>query len=95
MTTASADVVASGLVRSRLEATRPRYGEKVILGLLFACAMVSVITTFGIVVALIPPTIEFFQEVSPFEFFTGTEWSPLFAQSRVRRASAACRHASS
>ena len=80
MTTASADVVASGLVRSRLEATRPRYGEKVILGLLFACAMVSVITTFGIVVALIPPTIEFFQEVNPFDFFTGTEWSPLFAQ---------------
>ena len=42
--------------------------------------MVSVITTFGIVVALIPPKIEFFQEVNPFDFFTGTEWSPLFAQ---------------
>ena len=79
MTTASADVVVSGQVRSRLEATRPRYGEKVILGLFFACAMVSVITTFGIVVALIPPTIEFFQEVSPFDFISGTEWSPLFA----------------
>jgi len=35
----------------------------------------------GIVVALAGPTIEFFQEVSIGEFFTGTDWSPLFTPS--------------
>ena len=79
MTATSPDVVASGLAKSRLEATRPRYGEKVIKALLFLCAMLSVVTTVGIVVSLIPPTVEFFQEVSFGEFFTGTQWSPLFA----------------
>jgi phosphate transport system permease protein len=79
MTAASPDVVASGLVRSRLEATRPRYGEKVVKALLFLCALVSIVTTVGIVVSLVPPTVEFFQEVSPADFFTGTQWSPLFA----------------
>ena len=46
--------------------------------MLLACAAVSVLTTIGIVVALAEPTIEFFQEIGIGEFFTGTEWSPLF-----------------
>ena len=37
------------------------------------------LTTIGIVVALAEPTIEFFQDISLGEFFTGTEWSPLIA----------------
>ena len=49
--------------------------------MLLACAAVSVLTTVGIVVALAEPTIEFFQDVSVGEFFTGTEWSPLFTPS--------------
>ena len=48
---------------------------------LLACAAVSVLTTIGIVVALAEPTIEFFQDVSLGEFFTGTDWSPLFTPS--------------
>ena len=48
---------------------------------LLACASVSVLTTIGIVVALAEPTIEFFQDISLGEFFTGTEWSPLIAPS--------------
>jgi phosphate transport system permease protein len=79
VTATSPDVVASGPVRSRLEATRPRYGEKLVKAVLFLCAMVSVVTTTAIVISLIEPTVEFFQEVSPSEFFTGTQWSPLFA----------------
>jgi phosphate transport system permease protein len=46
-----------------------------------ACAAVSVLTTIGIVIALIEPTIEFFQEVGIGEFLTGTDWSPLFSPS--------------
>ena len=58
---------------------RPRWGERVIQGLLFLCAIVSVATTVGIVIALLEPTIEFFGEVNFFEFIGGTQWSPLFS----------------
>ena len=61
-----------------LGAARPRWGERVIRGVLFLCALLSVAVTVGIVVALAEPSIEFFQEVSFKEFFTTTEWSPLF-----------------
>jgi phosphate transport system permease protein len=63
----------------RLGTARPRYGELVIQGVLALCAFLSVATTVGIVVALFEPTIEFFGEVSLADFFTGTEWSPLFS----------------
>jgi phosphate transport system permease protein len=63
----------------RLGVARPRYGELAIKALLALCAFVSVLTTVGIVVALLEPTIEFFGEVSLPDFLTGTEWSPLFS----------------
>ena len=62
----------------RLRATRRRWGEDVIKGALALCALVSVATTVGIVVALFEPAIEFFREVSIADFLTGTEWAPLF-----------------
>lgn len=57
---------------------RPRYGERVAVGLLAACAVLSIATTIAIVAALIPPTIEFFQQVDIWSFLTGTTWAPLF-----------------
>lgn len=65
--------------RRRLETARPRYGELAIQGLLGLCALLSVATTVGIVIALLQPTIEFFGDVSIKEFFTTKEWSPLFS----------------
>jgi phosphate transport system permease protein len=65
--------------RQPLGAARPRWGERIIIGSLFCCAALSVVVTGGIVIALLMPTIEFFQEVSIREFLTGTKWSPLFA----------------
>ena len=41
----------------------------------------SVVTTLGIVLSLLVPALEFFAEVSPLEFFTGTTWAPLFEPS--------------
>jgi phosphate transport system permease protein len=62
----------------RLRAPGRRYGEKVILGLLALCAVLSVLTTTAIVVSLIGPTIGFF-EVVPFpDFLFGTDWTPQF-----------------
>jgi phosphate transport system permease protein len=61
-----------------LEAGRGRLREKIIVTSLFLCAALSIVVTLGIVVALVEPSIEFFATISPWEFFTGTEWSPLF-----------------
>jgi phosphate transport system permease protein len=60
-------------------AARPRYGEKVIQGLLAACAVISVATTTVIVISLLTPTIGFFDEVSFGQFFSTDTWAPLNA----------------
>ena len=62
----------------RLRSSRTRYGELVIKGLLGLCALISVLTTIGIIAALFIPAFEFFQEVSLVDFLTETEWAPLF-----------------
>jgi phosphate transport system permease protein len=62
-----------------LGVARPRWGERVVVSLLFLCAAVSVAVTVGIVIALAGPSISFFGDVSLKEFFVGTQWSPLFS----------------
>jgi phosphate transport system permease protein len=54
---------------------RRTLSERVIEPLLFGAAALSVVTTVGIILVLAYETIEFFFEVSPIEFFTGTHWS--------------------
>ena len=49
------------------------------MAFLFLCAVLSVVTTVGIVVVLLAEAIPFFLDVSIVEFLTGTEWRPLFA----------------
>lgn len=77
----ASDIAASGpaaLTRPRLEAAGPRYGEKLIVGLLASCAAISVITTTAIVVSLLVPSVEFFGEVPITDFLFGTDWGPTF-----------------
>lgn len=62
-----------------LRRAKPRYGERVIQGLLLVAALVSVATTIGIVVSLIPPTVDFFERVGFGEFLFGTDWTALFS----------------
>jgi phosphate transport system permease protein len=57
---------------------RIRWGEQLVHLILFLAAAVSVLTTLGIVLSLVLPAIDFFQEVSPLDFFLGTTWAPLF-----------------
>jgi phosphate transport system permease protein len=45
--------------------------------LFMAAAMVSVITTLGIVITLVVESAGFFRAVSPWEFLTGTRWTPI------------------
>jgi len=59
------------------EAIRPRrWLEQAMAGVLFGCALVSVLTTVGIVVVLLAESAQFFREVSIVEFVTGTTWEP-------------------
>ena len=66
-------------VEAVLGVARKRRGEQVIKGLLFLAAVLSVLTTTGIVFSLLEETISFFGDVGVGEFLTGTDWSPLFA----------------
>ena len=61
-----------------LQQTKPHYGEKIIRGSLFTAAVISVLTTFGILISLLIPSIEFFLEVPITDFLFGTVWTPLF-----------------
>ena len=53
--------------------------ERIARAVLFVFSTVSILTTAGIVSVLLFEAIQFFQEVSPIEFLTGTRWTPLFA----------------
>lgn len=57
---------------------KPRHGERVVLGLLFACAVVSVFTTLAIVYVLFEEAIQFFRlpGISVVDFLTGSTWQP-------------------
>ncbi len=54
--------------------------EKIVAAILFCCALISVLTTFGIVFIIFQVAFEFFQEVSFADFFLDTKWTPLFAE---------------
>jgi len=49
--------------------------ERLIEVLLFLAAAVGVVTTIGIVLVLLAQALDFFREVSPIAFLTGTVWS--------------------
>jgi phosphate transport system permease protein len=59
-----------------------RRRERIVRLLCLLCAAVSIATTVGIVYTLFFESLGFFREVSPWTFFTGREWSPLFAPPR-------------
>ncbi|WP_445664934.1 phosphate ABC transporter permease subunit PstC [Fodinibius sp. AD559] len=54
--------------------------EKIIEKVLALCALITILTTAGIVGVLLFEAIGFFREVSIIDFLTGTEWTPLFAE---------------
>ncbi|PID85050.1 MAG: phosphate ABC transporter permease subunit PstC [Chloroflexi bacterium] len=59
-------------------AKKPRIGETMIQVSLFACGVISIFTTIGIVLVLLGTALQFFAlpEVTLTEFFTGTVWQP-------------------
>lgn len=61
-----------------LGAARRRWGEDVIKALLILATLLSILTTTGIVIALLRETIDFFGSVGVWEFLSGGKWTPLF-----------------
>ncbi|MEX0720908.1 MAG: phosphate ABC transporter permease subunit PstC [Balneolaceae bacterium] len=57
-----------------------RIKEKVIEKILAVCALLTVLTTVGIILILLVEAVGFFREVSIIEFLTETQWTPLFTQ---------------
>jgi phosphate transport system permease protein len=74
MAQASPTTAGPGLNRRR--STRS-VGETAIKVLLAVAAVISVLTTTGIVIALLRDTIKFFGEVGVGEYLFGTAWAPL------------------
>ncbi|CAN5369940.1 phosphate ABC transporter permease subunit PstC [soil metagenome] len=59
-----------------LQSTRSRTGERIIVGLLWLCGAISILTTVGLILVLFIDASAFFREVSVFQFFTDTRWQP-------------------
>ena len=57
--------------------TRRSVGEQAVKVLLAGAAVLSVLTTIGIVVTLITEASKFFGEIPLGDFFLGTDWAPL------------------
>ncbi len=74
----SADVTVARPGPTTLPRKKIRWGEQFVHLILFIAAAISVLTTIGIVLSLVLPALDFFREVSPWDFLTGTQWSPLF-----------------
>ncbi|MDB4974013.1 MAG: Phosphate transport system permease protein [Myxococcaceae bacterium] len=68
--------------RSRVRGQSRRLSERVIETLIVESGLNSDFTTAGILYVLASEAIEFFSEVSVWDFLTGTEWTPLFADAR-------------
>jgi len=73
-TPSSADRVLRARARLRRQVI-----ETAILGFLWCCAAISILTTVGIVAVLLFESAKFFEKVSVVEFMTGTQWTPLLA----------------
>ncbi|GGA51766.1 phosphate transport system permease protein [Kroppenstedtia guangzhouensis] len=67
-----------GMNRFRKKRTWRNTWEGMIPKLLLLCALISILTTLGIVFTLIVETASFFQDVPFVQFITGTEWTALF-----------------
>lgn len=76
---AAAHPAAGAPPAARYQRRRRRHLLETLIGyVLFLCAAITVATTVGIVAILLADGLSFFEEVSPWEFFTGTKWTPLF-----------------
>src|SRR3954453_8548765 len=75
---AAGSIAAGARAVPKLGAARRRYGEEPIKGILILATLISVLTTTGIVIALLRETLDFFGSISLWDFLSGDKWTPLF-----------------
>jgi phosphate transport system permease protein len=64
-------------VTPALGVTRRRWSEDAIKALLLLAALISILTTTGIVISLARETVVFFEDVGVGDFLFGADWSPI------------------
>ena len=73
-------------IQAMIAASRNKKGkrllEKTMPKLLLLTALISVLTTFGIVFTLIFETVEFFNRIPLLDFITGVEWLPFAGEAQ-------------
>ena len=69
--------VATTRATPQLGVARRRWSEDIIRVLLLLAALISVLTTTGIVISLAREAVTFFGDVGIGEFLSGTDWSPI------------------
>ena len=72
-TARSIEGAAAGLLRRSAR----RWHEEGIKGVMFLCALLSVVVTVGIIVVLVTEAVTFFAHVPIWDFLFGTRWAPL------------------
>jgi len=63
---------------SELFSTKQRFQEKILILFFGICSLLTIVITSGILGVLSIDTLKFFEKVSVIEFFTDTQWTPLF-----------------
>jgi len=79
VSTADPAVAPAALRTPVLGVAKRRRGEDAIRVVLFLAALLSILTTLGIVFSLLKETLGFLGEVGVADFLFGTEWAPLFS----------------
>ncbi|ROR35130.1 phosphate ABC transporter permease subunit PstC [Inmirania thermothiophila] len=65
--------------REAVHLRRAKAADAVMRAVLFAAAAFSILVTLGIVYVLVKESVAFFRHVPLSDFFTDTQWTPLFA----------------
>ena len=63
---------------SELFSNKQRFQEKILILFFGICGLLTIVITSGILGVLSIDTLKFFEKVSIVEFFTDTQWTPLF-----------------
>ena len=79
---APAGLAARRSGRSPAGIRRRRVVDKLSEAVLFSAAAFSIVITVGVVGILVYESLGFFEHVTLWEFFTDTQWAPLFAEAR-------------
>lgn len=61
-----------------LFSSKQHFQERVLISFFAICSLLTILITIGIISVLAIDTLKFFDKVSIIEFFTSTQWTPLF-----------------